>query len=146
MGLHGKDGRCCCSAIRMSKLLKNISFYSINLPTKHDLLCAVSCTYTDNTLTAANNRYALCTPCAWFANNVSYAVRRKGGGVMHYQHQNILKFNKYTVILYRRSVNTDKHDHECRVESGCIGLEIFGPPHQTKKIFGRSAGVWLKFG
>ena len=33
-----------------------------------------------------------------------------------------------------------------RVESGCIGLEIFGPPHQTKKIFGRSAGVWLKFG
>ena len=33
-----------------------------------------------------------------------------------------------------------------RVESGCIGLEILGPPHQTKKIFGRSAGVWLKFG
>ena len=33
-----------------------------------------------------------------------------------------------------------------RVESGCIGLEIFGPPHQTQKIFGRSAGVWLKFG
>ena len=35
---------------------------------------------------------------------------------------------------------------EIRVESGCIGLEIFGPPHQTKKIFGRSAGIWLKFG
>ena len=24
-----------------------------------------------------------------------------------------------------------------RVESGYIGLEIFGPPHLTKKIFGR---------
>ena len=39
-----------------------------------------------------------------------------------------------------------KAEVDFRVESGCIGLEIFGPPHQTKKIFGRSAGVWLKFG
>ena len=30
-----------------------------------------------------------------------------------------------------------------RVESGCGSLEMFGPPHQTYKIFGRLAAVWL---
>ena len=38
------------------------------------------------------------------------------------------------------------HQYSCRVESGCIGLKIFGPPHKSQNIFGRSAGVWLKFG
>ena len=33
-----------------------------------------------------------------------------------------------------------------RVEFGCSWLAIFGPPHQTQEIFGRSAGIWLEFG